>query len=135
MGEKPTDPESPGDIHHLESSISIEKKDAVDAEVARTWSREVGQKQGKYTKLKNPLAGLSKEELLADVDAFAREKGLEDALEDLKKGALISQDPKAFESLSELTEADKELIRREKTHRWNQPFMMYFMTSTSVVGP
>jgi hypothetical protein len=33
----------------------------------------------------------------------------------LKKGALIAQSPKDFESLPELDEADKAIIRRETT--------------------
>jgi hypothetical protein len=88
------------------------------------------QKPSTYSKLRNPLAGFSKEELFADVESFAQQKNLMFALEDLKKGALISQDPNNFEELNELSEEDKEKIRREKTHRWSQPFMLYFMTST-----
>ena len=101
----------------------------MDAELARNWSRDVIKNVDDKTQQKNPLASLSKEQLLADVEAFAQEKELEFILDDLKKGALVAQDPKAFESLDELSEEEKEWLRREKTHRWHQPFMMYFMTS------
>ncbi len=80
-------------------------------------------------KLKNPLAGMTKDELLADVEAFAKEKGLEDVLPLLKRGALVSQAPKDFEKVSELSEDEKQWLRMEQTHRWKQPWMMYFMTS------
>lgn len=134
MGQKPVDPETPVAAEHLEHSVSIEKQQiALDADIARTWSREVV-KVDEKTKQKNPLAGLSKEELLADVEAFAQEKNLEYVLDDLKKGALVAQDPKAFETVDELTEEEKEVLRREKTHRWHQPFMMYFLTSTSFIA-
>lgn len=130
MKEKPMDPEAPSVTHHRRShsTISIEKQEVINEEVAQSWTREQV-KNDKHTKQKNPLAGLTKDELLADVEAFAQEKNLTHILDDLKKGALIAQDPKSFESLTELSEGEKEILRREKTHRWSQPFMMYFMTS------
>ena len=130
MRDKETDPEVPVASRHIEHTISMEKeKIASDAGIARTWSHDVIKSEEK-AKQKNPLAGFTKEELMVDVEAFAREKCLEHILDDLKKGALVAQDPKAFESLDELSEEEKELLRRETTHKWHQPFMMYFMTST-----
>ncbi|KAL2062870.1 hypothetical protein VTL71DRAFT_5942 [Oculimacula yallundae] len=79
-------------------------------------------------KLKNPLAGMNKEELLLDVETFAKEKNLEDILPLLQKGALVAQNPKNFENVSELTPDEKEWLRKETTSRWNQPKMMYYMT-------
>ena len=79
-------------------------------------------------KLKNPLSGYTREELLADVDAFAKEKDLEDIAPLLKKGALVAQDPKGFEQIQDLDDTEREWLRQEKTHRWNQPKMLYFMT-------
>lgn len=81
------------------------------------------------TILRNPLAGMTKEELFNDVSVFAHEKGLEDIEEVIMRGALVAQDPKGFEKITELSEEEKEVLRREQTHRWKQPFMMYFMTS------
>lgn len=80
-------------------------------------------------KLKNPLSGMTKDELMVDVEAFAKDKALEDIVDLLKKGALIAQDPKNFEKITELDEAEKEWLRMEKTRKWKQPKMMYFMTS------
>ena len=115
---------------HRENTSSVEEKEYTDVEVARSWSKEAGAGKATETeKQKNPLAGLTKEELLADVEAFALEKNLQHAVDDLKRGALVAQDPKRFESLSELSDNEKDLLRREKTHKWSQPFMMYFMTS------
>lgn len=131
MRDKETDPEVPVVSHHIEHTVSMEKeKIASDAGIARTWSHDVI-KSDEKTKQKNPLAGLTKEELMENVEAFAREKDLEHILDDLKKGALVAQDPKAFESLGELSEEEKDWLRRETTHKWHQPFMMYFMTSES----
>ena len=52
---------------------------------------------------------------MAQVEAFAREQGMEDIEPILKKGALIAQSPKDFESFPELDETDKAIIRRETT--------------------
>ncbi|GLA84379.1 hypothetical protein AtubIFM56815_008592 [Aspergillus tubingensis] len=128
MDDKKGDPENPtSTVHHLESPTSNEKQ---DPEVARDWTRDLTESKNvtTSTRLKNPLAGLTRDELFRDVESFARDKGLEHIMDELKRGSLVAQDPKGFESLDELSEGDKELLRREKTHRWSQPFMMYFMT-------
>ncbi|KAH9934522.1 uncharacterized protein BXZ73DRAFT_89586 [Epithele typhae] len=78
-------------------------------------------------KLANPLAGLSQERLLADAATFARAHGLEAYTEAIQKGALVAQDPVAFEGLSMLTDEDKRVLRREFTHKWDQPFMLYYL--------
>ena len=44
-------------------------------------------------KLRNPLAGVPREVLMADVEAFVAEKGLENHLPAFKKGALLAQHP------------------------------------------
>ena len=128
MVEKQTDPEAPVLVQQeAQSTVSIEKE--IGAEVAREWSRDPAKSVAAQTKPKNPLAELTQEELFRDVEQFAYEKELNDILELLKKGSLIAQDPKRFEELPELQEEEKIVLRREKTHRWSQPFMMYFMTS------
>ncbi|KAI0267080.1 hypothetical protein BC834DRAFT_822948 [Gloeopeniophorella convolvens] len=78
-------------------------------------------------KLANPLAGLSHDQLIADGAEFARTHGLEHLVEEFKKGALVAQDPLVFESLPYLTEADKNIFRREITHRWDQPKTLYYL--------
>ncbi|OJA21675.1 hypothetical protein AZE42_13301 [Rhizopogon vesiculosus] len=44
-------------------------------------------------KLSNPLRGISHDRLMTDVEIVAQERGLTHLLPDLKKGALIAQDP------------------------------------------
>jgi hypothetical protein len=78
-------------------------------------------------KLANPLLGLSHEQLMDDGAQFARSHGL-GHLEDLfRKGALAAQDPLAFESISHFTEAEKDIFRREMTHRWDHPATLYYL--------
>ncbi|KAN0138316.1 MFS sugar transporter [Lactarius tabidus] len=78
-------------------------------------------------KLANPLSGLSHEQLMASGAEFARTHGL-GHLEDLfKKGALAAQDPLAFEKVPYFTEDDKNIFRRELTHRWDHPGTLYYL--------
>lgn len=81
-------------------------------------------------KLENPLLGLTQEQVLADVDAFTESKGLAEHRDVFRKGALMAQAiniPNGFEDISMLDEEDKAVLRREVSHRWSQPFMLYFL--------
>ncbi|KAM6537960.1 hypothetical protein FALCPG4_003855 [Fusarium falciforme] len=80
--------------------------------------------------LRNPLVGLSRDQVLADVDAFVEEKGLQEHRDDFRKGALVAQvnnQAGAFEQIDILTEEEKGVLRKEETHRWHQPFALYFL--------
>ncbi|KAL6300612.1 hypothetical protein BKA93DRAFT_828919 [Sparassis latifolia] len=78
-------------------------------------------------KLANPLAGIPHEQLAEDAAEFAKTHGLGHLTEEFKKGAIIAQDPTAFESLTILTDEDKDVLRRELTHRWHQPWQLYYL--------
>ncbi|GAA5845330.1 hypothetical protein JCM9279_004844 [Rhodotorula babjevae] len=78
--------------------------------------------------LENPLQGISHERLEAMGRAFAREKGLGEYEEEFAKGAQVAQDPLAFESLTMLNDEDRNVLRREITHKWHQPWQLYFLT-------
>lgn len=80
--------------------------------------------------LRNPLEGMTKDEILADVDHFVTEKGLTEDQEWFRKGGLLAQvnnTPYAFEQLTEINEEEKAILRKELTHRWAQPFTLYFL--------
>ncbi|KAL0581832.1 hypothetical protein V5O48_000200 [Marasmius crinis-equi] len=83
--------------------------------------------QNLNAKLANPLAGIPHDELVKQAKAFAEQYGLEDLTTELQKGALVAQDPTAFEDLPMLDEADKEVLRREVTHKWSQPKTLYYL--------
>jgi hypothetical protein len=78
----------------------------------------------------NPLQGMTEAEVMADVDKFVEEKGLVEHRDDFLKGALLARvqhTPEGFENVSSLTAEEKDSLRHEVTHRWNQPFMLYFL--------
>ncbi|KAF2134444.1 MFS sugar transporter-like protein [Dothidotthia symphoricarpi CBS 119687] len=82
------------------------------------------------TKLRNPLAGLSEQAVIADVDTWCVEKGLQEYQDVFRKGALIArvgQRDDGFEYVGQLSAEEKDLLRHEVTHRWSQPKMLYFL--------
>jgi hypothetical protein len=78
----------------------------------------------------NPLAGISKEDLLRDVTDFCTKFNLTDHLDNFKKGALVSQNPFKIDEIPELTEDDRYNLRREVTNKWSQPWPLYWLAGT-----
>ncbi|KAJ9099195.1 hypothetical protein QFC21_004075 [Naganishia friedmannii] len=107
---------------HLEGSAAIRETKYDDKQ--RVKIVPTGPGNGK-NRPKNVLAHLSKEDLLSDVRLFATQKGLDEYLPDLERGALLAQQPNEFEEISELTEEDKQIIRHERDHKWSHPLWMW----------
>lgn len=81
-------------------------------------------------KLRNPLGGMTDEEVIRDVDTFIETRGLSDKREIFHKGALMARvqnRPNGFEKIDMLSEEEKSWLRHEDGHRWSQPFMLYFL--------
>lgn len=88
-------------------------------------------------KIKNPLDGVPREQLMRDVQVFAEQKNLVHALPMLRKGALLAQDPDNYEHLGgdeELTLEEKEALHVEKKHKWRLPFKLYLTIVTCAIG-
>ena len=78
----------------------------------------------------NPLAGMSDAEVLRDVDTFVDNRGLQDYRDEFRKGGLLArvqQREDRFEWVDMLNEEEKEILRYEKSHRWSQPWKLYFL--------
>ncbi|KAJ6613577.1 hypothetical protein B0H10DRAFT_2222091 [Mycena sp. CBHHK59/15] len=60
------------------------------------------------------------------VAQFAKEKNLEHLTPLLQKGALIAQNPSGFESFDILDDADRDVIRRETTHKVGRSTLRLF---------
>ncbi|KAI3341613.1 sugar transporter-domain-containing protein [Ustulina deusta] len=88
-------------------------------------------------KIRNPLAGIPREQLLADVEEFAQENGLGSYVSVLRKGALVAQDPTGFEDIQgseALDEAEIYALKREITHKWSAPRTLYLTIATCSIG-
>jgi hypothetical protein len=81
----------------------------------------------------NPLAGIPREQLFKDVDLFCAQYGLDQHRDLFRRGALVSQNPAAVETLPELGEEEREAIRRETTHKWSQPWSLYFLAGECLI--
>lgn len=80
----------------------------------------------------NPLAGIPREQLFKQVEEFCQQWGLMSDLETFKKGALVSQAPESATTLPELSDLEREALEREHTHKWSQPFQLYFLASKQI---
>lgn len=63
---------------------------------------------------------------MGNVEAFAHQHELVDILPLLRKGALVAQNPTNLDSIAELDDADRLIIREETTRRWNHPWALYY---------
>jgi len=76
--------------------------------------------------IRNPLAGIPKEQLLRDVEEFATAHEITDILPVLIKGALVSQSPHHADKIRELDDEDRRILAEETTRRWKHPRVLYF---------
>ncbi|KAK3196484.1 hypothetical protein K4F52_000366 [Lecanicillium sp. MT-2017a] len=123
-----SDVESPSDEYV--SAVHRESNSNSDGNDTRGFNEKDGRRASTAALLRNPLTGMSKEDVLKDVDSFVDEKGLSEFREDFRKGALVAQVGNiedAFETIEGLTEEEKGVLRLEKSHRWKQPFTLYFL--------
>lgn len=85
-------------------------------------------------KISNPLADIPRDLLMQDVEDFAREHDLQDIVSDLKKGAIVAQNPSGFEDMAELSAEEKDALRFEVTHKWKHPFKLYLTIAICSIG-
>ncbi|CAH0048468.1 unnamed protein product [Clonostachys solani] len=112
------------------SGYNSSSNGATEKEPGRKDSVLDGRRASTAALLRNPLAGLTTEEILKDVDSFVEEHGLQEYHDEFRKGALLAQvsnTPQAFEHIETISEEEKVVLRREETHKWDQPFMLYFL--------
>ncbi len=79
-----------------------------------------------FFRVRNPLIGIPKGQLIEEVQAFAKEHGLEDAEPLLIKGALLAQSPALFEEMEGLDDSERIALREEVTHRFKLPKILYY---------
>ena len=65
---------------------------------------------------------------------FARAKKLDQHLDLLKKGAQIAKDPRSFEVIRGITDAEKQALYNELHHRFRQPAGLYITIILCCIG-
>jgi hypothetical protein len=80
-------------------------------------------------KLANPLAGLTHAALRRKGGRYARQNhmGDEEDIRAFELGAVLAQDPEAYDRVEGLTEEELEVLKREFTNKWSQPKLMYLV--------
>lgn len=85
-------------------------------------------------RIQNPLAGIPRATLFKNVEDFANEAGMAEHIPLIQKGALVAQDPPAFEQIAELDEVERDALRNEVLHKWRQPWSLYFTVILCSIG-
>ncbi|KAK8107624.1 uncharacterized protein PG998_009637 [Apiospora kogelbergensis] len=88
-------------------------------------------------KISNPLVGIPRAELLANVTQLAEEQGLTEHLHVLRQGALVAQNPQNFEAIVgeyALDQAQKDALHMEVSHKWRVPKLLYLTIITCSIG-
>ncbi|KAK1481251.1 hypothetical protein CCUS01_04363 [Colletotrichum cuscutae] len=99
-----------------------------------TWRKPVADPK---QQIRNPLLGITRAELLRDVEAFAHDKGLQEYIPVLKKGALVAQDPTGYEEIDgpeALDATEIQVLRDEIEHKWRIPKILYLTIITCSIG-
>lgn len=122
------------DVHGGQGINTVEKTQSRPLGLENVTSRGVDLNNNITAKLRNPLSGIPRETLMAQVEEFARQRDLEHALPMLKKGALLAQNPGDYETLPELTEDERFIVRREHEHRWKHPLTLYLTIGLCSIG-
>ena len=68
------------------------------------------------------------------MEAYAKVNDLTYALDHLKKGALVAQDPSGYETIPELNQEDVRVLREETTHRFRHPKTLYVLIALNSIG-
>ena len=85
-------------------------------------------------RIQNPLAGIPRATLMHNVEEFCRDAGMSEHIGLLQRGALVAQNPPAFEEIAELEESEREALRNEVLHKWRQPRSLYFTVILCSIG-
>lgn len=118
-------------------AVMEERDDSSDEKVAyaeQGRAEEVNPHANLSAKIRNPLAHVSHQDLMADVENFSKDNGMVDLTPLFIRAAQVAKDPPAFESVEGLTDAEKEAIRNEVLHKWRQPKALFFTIILCSIG-
>ncbi|KJZ78189.1 hypothetical protein HIM_02227 [Hirsutella minnesotensis 3608] len=102
-----------------------------------THAEEVDLSRNLEAKIRNPLEGIPRQQLMRDVEAFAEYRGLQEHLPLLKKGALIAQNPAEAASIDgpeKLSQDELNILEEERLHRWRMPMRLFLTIATCSIG-
>lgn len=77
----------------------------------------------------NLLSNYTEEEVMNMGRAYGKKNGLDEDL--FAKAAAIARDPRGYNSMTFLSEKDKESLYKEEQHPWALPWKMYWLVCTA----
>ncbi|RMY74789.1 hypothetical protein D0864_09949, partial [Hortaea werneckii] len=84
--------------------------------------------------VENPLKSASKEQVVYDAEAFARDNGMPEHAEMFGRAALVARDPEKFDQVTELKEDERSALAYEHTHKWHGPAMLWYSIGLCAIG-
>lgn len=82
-------------------------------------------------KLDNPLSGFSIEELCRQAEEFCENNDMREHVESFKRGAILAAEQQNVDRVPNLTADERRFLEYETSHRWKQPFLMYYIAVIS----
>lgn len=111
--------------HRLSQDNTIDggRTSAVDARLPS----EERKRREASSKLANPLAGLSQEQLARRGEEWCAQHGFteQDDIRAFRLGAMIAGNMNRFDTIGELTDHERDVLDREVTHKWSNPSTLY----------
>ncbi|KAJ2969943.1 hypothetical protein NQ176_g8414 [Zarea fungicola] len=106
-------------------------------EKGTTHAEEVVEQRDLESRIRNPLDGIPRDELMRNVHEFATARGLTEHMAILRKGALVAQNPDDFDLIDgdeKLDEEELRVLRREKTNKWDMPSRLFWTIAMCSIG-
>ncbi|KAK4653040.1 hypothetical protein QC762_504520 [Podospora pseudocomata] len=106
-------------------------------EIGRSADDHVDLNANLEARIKNPLEGIPRDQLMLRVEAFCEEKGLAQHVQLFRKGALVAQNPDDYDRIDgteALDEAEKKALRDEVEHKWRLPAKLFLTIATCSIG-
>lgn len=108
------------------------------AEKGTTHTEEVLAARSLEARVRNPLEGIPRDELMQNVADFAAARGLTEHLAILRKGALVAQNPSDIHLLEgtdeALTPEQAAVLERERTNKWAMPARLFWTIAMCSIG-
>lgn len=88
-------------------------------------------------RIRNPLEGIPRAQLMRDVEIFAEQRGLNEHVAMLKKGALVAQNPTGAHLIDgdeRLSEEELRVLDDEVNRKWHMPFRLFLTVALCSIG-
>ena len=82
----------------------------------------------------SPPQRASREQTVADAEAYAKEHDMAEYAELFGRAALVARDPDRFQNVTELNEQERSALQYEYDHKWHGPKMLWYSISLCAIG-